>query len=272
MGVGEALGRAEVAVLVWHDVGSPAAAMTGLIRPDVFKRGALMSAPCAGPTALPAPGQSIRPAFDPDGFARLDPPRKHYQWYYSTEPANSDMMNSADGLQAFLRDYYHAKSADWEGNSPHRLERSLEAMATMPHYYIMLAEQTMPAAVRASRPSKAQISDCSWLPDQELAVYTAMYQATSFQGGLQWYRCGTSGQFTRQYQLFGGRKIEQPSCFIAGRSDWGVYQIPGALETMAGQVCADFRGNTLIEGAGHWVQQEQPTAVVEHLLAFAADQ
>jgi len=264
-----ALGRTEVALLAGHDFGSPVAGMTALMRPDVFKRLALMSAPFAGPPALPAPGITPGRAFDPDGFATLDPPRKHYQWYYSTEPANGDMMNSEDGLQAFLRDYYHAKSADWKGNDPHPLERSLQAMATMPHYYIMLAGQTMPEAVRASRPGAAQINACRWLPEKDLAVYTAMYQATGFQGGLQWYRCGTSGRFTRQYQLFGGRRLEQPTCFIAGHSDWGVYQIPGALESMAGQVCTDYRGTTLIEGAGHWVQQEQAAAVVERLLAFA---
>ena len=265
-----ALGRTEVALLVGHDFGSPVAGMTALVRPDVFKKLALMSAPYSGPPALPSPDVDPRRAFDPNDFALLDPPRKHYQWYYSTKSANADMMGSTDGLQAFLRDYYHAKSADWAGNAPHTLERSVQAMATMPHYYIMLASQTMPEAVISSRPTASQISACQWLPDEDLAVYTALYEATGFQGGLQWYRCNTSGQFTRQYQLFGGRRIEQPTCFIAGRADWGVYQIPGAIETMAEQICCDFRGNHLIEGAGHWVQQEQAGAVTERLLAFAS--
>jgi len=265
-----ALGRTEVALLVGHDFGSPVAGMTALVRPDVFKKLALMSAPYSGPPALPSPDVDPRRAFDPNDFALLDPPRKHYQWYYSTKSANADMMGSTDGLQAFLRDYYHAKSADWAGNAPHTLERSVQAMATMPHYYIMLASQTMPEAVISSRPTASQISACQWLPDEDLAVYTALYEATGFQGGLQWYRCNTSGQFTRQYQLFGGRRIEQPTCFIAGRADWGVYQIPGAIETMAEQICCDFRGSHLIEGAGHWVQQEQAGAVTERLLAFAS--
>jgi pimeloyl-ACP methyl ester carboxylesterase len=56
--------------------------------------------------------------------------------------------------------------------------------------------------------------------------------------------------------------------FIAGASDWGVYQKPGELERMQSEVCTDFRGAHLIEGAGHWVQQEQPDEVNRLLLQF----
>ena len=41
-----------------------------------------------------------------------------------------------------------------------------------------------------------------------------------------------------------------------------------AFEAMATQAFADFRGSHLIDGAGHWVQQEQPEAVTAHLLGF----
>jgi len=60
-----------------------------------------------------------------------------------------------------------------------------------------------------------------------------------------------------------------PSTFIAGASDWGIQQSPGALDTMqAPAVTNDFRGLHLIDGAGHWVQQEQPEAVVAALTEF----
>jgi pimeloyl-ACP methyl ester carboxylesterase len=55
--------------------------------------------------------------------------------------------------------------------------------------------------------------------------------------------------------------------FIAGASDWGVYQAPGAFEAL-GTACSRFEGSHLIPAAGHWVQQEQPQAVVELLLEF----
>ena len=65
-----------------------------------------------------------------------------------------------------------------------------------------------------------------------------------------------------------GRRTVDHCAFIAGASDWGVYQSPGALDRMAKTGCADFRGTTLIEGAGHWVQQEQAEAVVERVAGF----
>ena len=69
-------------------------------------------------------------------------------------------------------------------------------------------------------------------------------------------------------QVFSGRAIDVPSCFIAGASDWGVHQSPGAFERMQGAGCTDMRACHLVDGAGHWVQQEQPEAVVAHLADF----
>ncbi|MGH1357324.1 MAG: alpha/beta fold hydrolase [Burkholderiaceae bacterium] len=270
IGLINALGHHQVELLVGHDFGSPVAGWSALIRPDIFKRVVMMSAPFAGPPALPNPTlPPAAPGIDIQALSRLSPPRKHYQRYYSTEPADRDMMNAPDGLHQFLRDYYHAKSADWPGNSPHPLEeQSPQALAVMPHYYIMEQNQTMPQAVLASRPAPDQVAQCDWLPDRDLAVYAAMFQATGFQAALQWYRCGSSGQFRQAYQLFGGRHIEPPSCFIAGRQDWGVYQKPGDLTRMEQAVCMNYQGTTLIEGAGHWVQQEQPQQVADLLVKF----
>jgi pimeloyl-ACP methyl ester carboxylesterase len=65
-----------------------------------------------------------------------------------------------------------------------------------------------------------------------------------------------------------GRAIEVPACFIAGKSDWGPYQRPGALAAMQQRAFAHNRGCHFVAGAGHWVQQEQPAEVTRLLLAF----
>jgi pimeloyl-ACP methyl ester carboxylesterase len=60
--------------------------------------------------------------------------------------------------------------------------------------------------------------------------------------------------------------------FIAGRSDWGTYQTPGAEESMRTKACTDFHGTQLVDGAGHWAQQEQPEAVSGRLIDFLKSQ
>jgi pimeloyl-ACP methyl ester carboxylesterase len=59
-----------------------------------------------------------------------------------------------------------------------------------------------------------------------------------------------------------------PATFISGRSDWGIHQSPGALERMQKTACTNMKEIHLIEGAGHWVQQEQPEDVNRLLLDF----
>ena len=61
----------------------------------------------------------------------------------------------------------------------------------------------------------------------------------------------------------------RPAMFIGGKSDWGVYQGPGALQRLeSAAVCTKYRGTHLLEGAGHWVQQEQPQEVSRLFLEF----
>lgn len=72
----------------------------------------------------------------------------------------------------------------------------------------------------------------------------------------------------RDLQMFDGAHITVPACFIAGAADWGIYQNPGAFERMQHDVCTRFTGASLVPGAGHWVQQEQPAQVNPLLLNF----
>jgi pimeloyl-ACP methyl ester carboxylesterase len=71
--------------------------------------------------------------------------------------------------------------------------------------------------------------------------------------------------------MFSGRTIDMPSLFVAGKSDWGVYQNPGDLEKMQKTACTRMLGAHLVNGAGHWVQQEQPEAVSQLLMQFLRD-
>ena len=259
--------------VIGHDFGSPVAAWCAVVRPDVFTSVALMSAPFGGISSLPFDTADNPPPQRSPGYnltaelANLPRPRKHYQRYYTTREANENMWHPPQGLQAFIRGYYHYKSADWTDNKPFRLaSRTAAEMAQMPTYYIMDLADGMAETVAKNMPTAAQIAANTWLPDNELQVYVEEYGRTGFQGGLNHYRSGGLG--AQEQQLFAGRTIDQPSLFIAGASDWGSYQSPGALERMQNEACTDMRAVHMVEGAGHWVQQEQPEATSRLLIEF----
>ncbi len=259
----QALGLNSVQAVVGHDFGSPLAAWCALTHPEIFESLVMMSAPFGGAPG-PANASSIH-----ENLRALPRSRKHYQWYYSTVEANADMLHAEHGLHAFLRAYYHSKSADWAGNVPGPLLGwTADELAKLPTYYVMDDAQNMAQTVVPYMPSAQEIAGCAWLTEDELAVYAAEYARVGFQGGLQWYRCGTDSKIVDELRQFAGRTIDVPSLYIAGESDWGIYQKPGEFERMQRSGCSDMRGCHLIAGAGHWVQQEQPKETVRHILNF----
>ena len=117
-------------------------------------------------------------------------------------------------------------------------------------------------------PSLAEIEACKWFTDKELQVYTDEYTRNGFQGGLQWYRCAVDPKYKPELQIYSGRTIDVPSCFIAGANDWGVYQHLGNFEKMQTTACTRMLSVHLVENAGHWVQQEQAEVTTRLVLDF----
>ena len=223
------------------------------------------------PQAHNAPSRATLSGDVEADLGRLPRPRKHYQRYYTTRPANDDMWRAPESVGTFLRAYFHYKSADWEGNKPHPLANfSADELAKMPTYYVMDRDQTMAETVRPFAPSATEIAGNRWLPDAEIAVFAEEYERTGFQGALNWYRASLEPDLVADLTLFSGKVIDVPSMFISGQSDWGTHQTPGALDTMREQAFSHMTGVRQVPGAGHWVQQEQPESVVEHLQALLA--
>jgi pimeloyl-ACP methyl ester carboxylesterase len=278
-----ALGYRSVALVAGHDAGAPIASWAALIRPDVFRSVTILSSPFEGPPSMPfdtANGvPAPRPAQTDDELdaelAKLNPPRKYYQNYQRTRGANDNMLHAPQGLHAFFRAYYHYKSADWKGNKPHPLKaRVAEEMAKIPTYYVMERDKGMAETVAPMMPSAAEIAACKWLTEAEVEVYATEYARTEFTGALQGYRVrrGSDPKSLADLRTFSGRTIDVPSMYVAGRSDWGVYQTPGAVDRMRTTACTRMVGFHLLEGAGHWVQQEQPEQVSALLIQFLRDQ
>jgi len=102
-----------------------------------------------------------------------------------------------------------------------------------------------------------------WLSQDELDHYTAEFARTGFTGGVNWYR-----NLDRNWEMsahLAGAKVEVPSLFIGGADDPVLVMSPPGVND---EHLADHRGNVVVDGAGHWVQQEKPGEVNRALLDF----
>jgi pimeloyl-ACP methyl ester carboxylesterase len=268
----DALGVSSVDMLIGHDAGSIVGGFCAFARPDRVRRLVLSASPFG---ALPPEGAApAAPFLDHpvhEELAHLPQPRKHYQAYYCGPDANADMGQPPQGMHQFLRGYYHQKSGDWEGNRPRPLKGwTGKEIASLPHYYCMPAHSGMAEVAAAIMPDPRQVAACTWLSDPDLAVAAAEFARTGFQPALNWYRSALAEGLTgRDLAPFHGRRLTMPVAFIAGEADWGPYQAPGLLELMRGGLAMEPVALHFIEGAGHWVQQEQPQRFVDILVAFS---
>jgi pimeloyl-ACP methyl ester carboxylesterase len=106
-----------------------------------------------------------------------------------------------------------------------------------------------------------------WLPADHLAEMVDAFRASGFRGGLNWYR-----NLTRNWRLsqaWRGQPIRQPSLFIAGSRD-GVLRFPASQAQIEAypRTLPGCRGVHILDGAGHWIQQERPEAVSRLVVDF----
>jgi pimeloyl-ACP methyl ester carboxylesterase len=104
-----------------------------------------------------------------------------------------------------------------------------------------------------------------WLTAADLDRYTDLFTASGFFGPVSYYR-NLDANYEIVKDVGGPERLTMPSAFIGGAQDPVLVMDPSGLERMKG--LADFRGSTLIDGVGHWTQQEAPSAFNQALLAF----
>ncbi|QNE32733.1 alpha/beta hydrolase [Sphingomonas sp. NBWT7] len=216
------------AIIVGHDWGAPQVWNSALTRPDAFSAVAALSVPYAGVSTRPFT-EVFRQAFTNKG-------RFFYQeWFQEVGPAEAEAERD---VRDFLRKFYYAISGDApEGTWPNK-----PAGATL------LQDMVHPDPFPA------------WLSPEDLDYFVAEFEASGFFGPISRYR-----NHERDHdwlQPYRERRIEQPALFIGGTKDpattlFGAVADPIAL--MRPHV--PLVEGHLLEGCGHWTQQERPEEV-----------
>ena len=233
-----ALGQ-EQAVVVGHDWGSLVAWNAALLRPDRFRAVVGMSVPFL--PRLPVRPLAMMKAMAGDRFLYI---------LYFQEPGKAEAELDAH-VRETMRGILYTASGSID---PEHLKRAAALPKTARFLDAMVQPEKLP----------------DWLSEEDLAVYVGEFERTGFRGGLNWYR-----NFDRNWELlapFADRRITVPALFVGGRRDPVVTGPELAGESpavqMLGSFCDDLRGKVLIEGSGHWNQQEAPEQTNAALLEF----
>jgi pimeloyl-ACP methyl ester carboxylesterase len=230
----EALGETQ-AVVVGHDWGAPIAWSSALLRPDVFRAVAGLSVPFSPPS-------DTRPS---EAFRALGGAEEFYIEYFQ-QPGRAEAEIEAD-VRSWLLGFYFTASGD--APSP----EGGATVATIPHGARMRDRFRYPSEPLA------------WLTDEDLDVYVAEFERTGFTGGLNRYRC-VDRDF-EELSVYRHRAIDVPALFIGGDHDGPTVWGQPAIDRFPTTLPALYR-SLILEGCGHWTQQERPDEVNAALVDF----
>lgn len=238
VGLVDALGEKQ-AVVVGHDWGSVVAWNAALLRPDRFRAVVGMSVPFF-------PRLPVRPTTMMKAMAG----ERFFYILYFQEPGRAEAELDPRAREMMRGMLYTASGA---------IDREhLRRMMGLPKTAKFLDGIVQPESLPA------------WLGEADLDVYVAEFERTGFRGGLNWYR-----NFDRNWELlapFADLRVRVPALFIGGSRDAVVTgpELTGESPAvqMLGSFCDDLRGKVLLEGAGHWNQQEDAAGTNAALLDF----
>ncbi|MGW1198440.1 alpha/beta fold hydrolase [Streptomyces sp. NPDC002536] len=231
-----ALGE-EKAVVVGHDWGSSIAAASALLHPKVFRAVGLLSVPYAPPGGP-------RPT---DVFAQMGGDQEFYVSYFQ-EPGRAEAEMEPD-LRGWLAGFYAAMSAD---TMPAQGEPD-------PHFVARTGGRLRDRFPDGKLPA--------WLTEDDLDVYAGEFERTGMTGALNRYR--NMDRDWEDLTQYGGAPIKQPSLFIGGALDASTTWMADAIDAYPATLPA-LSSTHILDGCGHWIQQERPEEVNRLLTAWLA--
>jgi pimeloyl-ACP methyl ester carboxylesterase len=224
---------AERWIAVGHDWGSAVAWRTAIRFPDQVAAVFSLSIP-----HLPAPDQPIASGFD------IAFPNLFYYIRYFQEIGPPEAELERDPRDALKRMYYvlsgDAPFAEWVKPRP----------------------IDSPLLTGLAEPSEGPLS---FMSDAVLDQYAEQFKKGGFFGPISWYRNFDASY--AQARAYRDQRIRQPAGFLCGDKEIALAMVPGALDHQRA-LCDDLRCETILPGAGHWIQQERPTEVTDALLEF----
>jgi len=258
VGVVQALDESQ-AVIVGHDWGAPVVWSAAWMHPEYFRGVVGMSVPFAGKGLIGVPGNPFgeRPLED---YQRelVGPGQDFYHTYWST--LGPIINEIEEGLAEWMADLVYSVSGEGLSAAGFSLD------AADPVELIRGSAVCIPHGARM-RDRFSPVQPVPWLSAADLAVYVEAFERSGFHGPLSYYRNLPADQ--RLLAPLAGQPLEVPAAFIGGELDvatwWGAEE-----RTRAAEVIRDYRGETILPGCGHWIQQERPQETNAALLAFLA--
>lgn len=258
VGVVHALGESE-AVVVGHDWGAPVAWSAAWMHPEVFRGVVGMSVPFAGTALIGVPGNPFgeRPV---EAYQRelAGPGQDFYHTYWSTLGPVIDEIEA--DLSTWIANLMYSVSGEGLSAAGFSLDAAdpitliRDSAVCIPHGARM-CDRFLPA------------QPVAWLSEADLAVYVEAFQRSGFHGPLSYYKNLPADQAL--LAPYAEIPLAAPACFIGGEFDvatwWGA-----EARARASEVISDYRGETVIQGCGHWIQQERPAETNRLLEDFLA--
>ena len=234
VGLVRALGT-DTATIIGHDWGAPIAWTSAMLRPDVFTAVVGLSVPFSPPSET-----------KPSTAFRMMASSEEFYIEYFQEPGRAEAEIESD-VRDWLLGFMFSGSGDAPPSDPSG------TIATIPHGARMKDRFRRPETMPA------------WLTDTDIDTYTYEFEHSGLRGPLNRYR--NVDRDWEDLAAFRGARINVPSLFIGGDRDgptvWGAPAIAAFAQTLP-----KLQRSIILEGCGHWTQQERPIEVNAALIDF----
>ena len=226
----------ETCTVVGHDWGAPVAWHCALMRPDVFTAVAGLSVPFQPRRAKGPPTPAMIALAERAGRGAF--------YMLQFQAPDHHKIFEADVAGGLRKGFYA-----YDGATP--AGRQSTGFIAAGHDFL------------SEVPDDATLPP--WMSETHHAEYVAAFTVGGFKGPVDWYRnLDLNWTLTAFLQ---GKRIRQPSMFIVGERD-PVRNYAGQHEAGLKDWLTDLRSQTVLPGAGHWLQQERPDEINAALIGF----